>query len=72
MAFQVTIDQNKCKGCELCVAFCKPGTLHMSHGFNAAGLHFADCRAAQPCLGCKQCVIICPEAAIELERNDQE
>lgn len=70
MTFKVTVDKERCKGCELCVNFCKPGTLQMSEGFNTAGLHFADVKATQPCIGCKQCVIICPEAAIELTRND--
>ena len=72
MAFRVTIDTERCKGCELCVAFCKPGALRMSESLNAAGLRFAETAAGRACIGCRQCVIMCPEAAIELERTDGE
>lgn len=70
MAFRVKIDRDRCKGCELCVAFCRAGTLKMSENLNASGLRFADTVASHPCIGCKQCVIICPDAAIELLREE--
>ena len=42
----------------------------MSENLNASGLRFADTVASHPCIGCKQCVIICPDAAIELLREE--
>lgn len=65
---RVVINRELCKGCALCVAFCKPGALRMSAGFNSKGLHFAELAAPEACTGCKNCALICPDAAVEIMR----
>lgn len=68
MSFRLTIDIDRCKGCELCIAVCPRHTLAMSATLNAGGIHYPQITPAHDCLGCRQCAIICPEAAIEIEK----
>ena len=42
MRFEVQIDKERCKGCELCVHFCPRNVLKMAAQFNAKGLRFAE------------------------------
>jgi len=65
--FRITIQEDLCKGCELCVSFCPKNCLAMtSDRINAKGLPFAECIAPPKCVGCRACATVCPEAAIEL------
>ena len=68
----LTIDTERCKGCELCVAACPKRILVMTTRINRRGHHYAQVAAMQDCIGCAQCADICPDAAIEIdEETDQ-
>ncbi|MBI3986461.1 MAG: 4Fe-4S dicluster domain-containing protein [Lentisphaerae bacterium] len=72
MGVHVAIDAERCKGCELCVAFCTHQVLAMVRAMNSKGAHFPEMtRPDSDCTGCRQCAVICPEAAIELERTGE-
>ena len=66
--FEVVIRPEFCKGCGLCVAFCKQGKLFIVKKPNKQGIQQADVNPDVECSGCQQCVIICPDAAIEMYR----
>lgn len=68
MSFRLTIDIDRCKGCELCIGVCPRHILSMSAPLNASGVHFPQTNPESVCLGCCQCAILCPEAAIEIEK----
>ncbi|MBU4198389.1 MAG: 4Fe-4S dicluster domain-containing protein [Verrucomicrobia bacterium] len=68
MSFRLTIDIDRCKGCELCIEVCPRHTLAMSATLNTSGVHFPQINPAHDCLGCRQCAILCPEAALEIEK----
>ncbi len=72
------IDEEKCKGCALCVGACPEKILQMStDAFNRQGLPFAVCTDAEKCTACQFCAIICPDAAVRVlkavaARSDRE
>ncbi len=57
---KVIIDQDKCKGCKLCLKACAAAALEVSD---------KKCNMVDDfpfCMSCGDCVAICPEDAIEL------
>ena len=42
----------------------------MSKRLNSKGYRVPDNHADKRCIGCKQCADMCPEAAIEIDRED--
>jgi 2-oxoglutarate ferredoxin oxidoreductase subunit delta len=63
----VEIDPSKCKGCELCVAYCPEETLAMSEEVSPRGF-LLPYEAKDNCTGCQQCARICPDVAITVYR----
>jgi len=66
----VSIDINKCKGCELCIPACPAGVLRMTPEFNAKGYHYVE--LFDGCTGCEMCYLICPDYVFEVYRRPQE
>jgi 2-oxoglutarate ferredoxin oxidoreductase subunit delta len=64
----VTIDQEECKGCGLCVESCPPECLELAPELNHYGVHAAQ-YSGEDCTGCGACFYCCPEpGAITVER----
>ncbi len=65
----VTVNQERCKGCDLCVAACPTNVLALQpKEVNNRGYHFAYMREAQSCIGCGSCATVCPDGCIEVYR----
>lgn len=62
----VAIDEDRCKGCGLCVEACPFGVLAVSSTFNRYGYNVATMAAPEKCTGCTMCAQMCPDAAIEV------
>jgi len=69
--FKVTIDRNRCKGCELCVHVCPKQVLAMSKEINDKGYFFSHVVNQPACIGCRFCGFICPDVAIEIAQLDE-
>lgn len=69
--FTLSIRDERCKGCELCVSVCPKGVLAINKERpNPAG-YFAACVVApDDCIGCQSCVRMCPDVAIRIEKED--
>jgi 2-oxoglutarate ferredoxin oxidoreductase subunit delta len=72
---KIIINQDKCKGCFLCVSFCPKGLIKKSAKLNQQGLNFAEFSRqdnlskagdSTGCIGCMQCAVICPDCCIEV------
>ena len=65
MAFQVSVEREKCKGCEECVEVCTVRVFEIQEG-KAAPVNVSDC------MGCGSCVEACKEKAITVKELDVE
>ena len=66
---KVTFNEDRCKGCGLCVGVCpkKIVTMATDH-INAKGFHPATVVEMDKCIGCAFCATMCPDVVIEVER----
>jgi len=64
----VEIDDGLCKGCGLCVAFCREHAIELSPTPNSRGAYTARVSEGVVCCACRDCVVMCPEAAVRLYR----
>ncbi len=67
-----TIDNDRCKGCGLCVTVCPKNVLEISETVNAKG-YFPVYRARpDDCIYCTTCCIMCPDVGITIEKTEEE
>lgn len=65
---EIRIDHRRCKGCEICVAFCPRDVLAL-HEQKSVVVNLPAC------IACELCVLRCPDFAVELvyaEPKDEE
>ncbi len=62
MAFNPTVDVEKCEGCEECVDVCPVEVFEMVDGKSSPV-------NAEECLGCESCVEVCEPGAIVVEET---
>ncbi len=67
----ITIDIEKCKGCELCISECPQCSLILSSQINQSGYQFAVL-VEDSCNGCTNCALVCPEAIITVFRENKK
>jgi len=64
----VVMAEERCKGCELCIAACPPNVLVMSHEVNTSGFAFPLLLAG--CTGCRACLNVCPDFVFEVYKYE--
>ncbi len=66
---RITIKEDSCKGCEMCVNACPKQLLRLNRDkINAKGYHPAMMTDQSACIGCKSCAIMCPDVCITVEK----
>jgi len=63
---KIVVDDERCKGCELCIPACPKQIMVMSEKINKKGYHPAKQIKPEECTGCAFCAMICPDIAIEV------
>jgi 2-oxoglutarate ferredoxin oxidoreductase subunit delta len=66
----VHIDEDRCKGCSLCVDACPQHVLALRlDRFNVKGYHPVWLEDPADCTGCAICAIICPDVVFTVYRK---
>lgn len=67
----IVIDQERCKGCELCTLVCSKNLIVIDPtALNTHGYHPASLRdPGSICTGCALCAAICPDISITVYRE---
>lgn len=71
MLATVKIDEEKCKGCQLCVGFCPKHVLEVADYLNGKGYYPARLANEADCSGCAICALMCPDVCIEVFREEK-
>lgn len=65
----IVVDEERCKGCEICTATCPEHVIAIAEHFNSQGYRpalYLD--PEKRCTGCTLCARMCPDVAIEVYR----
>ena len=64
----VSIDEERCKGCAMCVTVCPPQVLQLAvDRYNSRG--YRPIELLPGCTGCEMCYRICPDFVFEVYRG---
>lgn len=67
---RIIINEERCKGCELCITACPPGVIRLAEHLNIRGYRPAALVDNEHrCTGCALCAVVCPDAAITVFRD---
>lgn len=71
MKAYITIDQERCKSCSLCIEFCPKNAIYITEKLNLKGYYVAGFKqdSEAECTGCATCAIMCPDVAIEVYKS---
>ena len=66
---KLTISEDVCKGCGLCVNVCPKGILRLhATKLNVKGYHPVEITDQSQCIGCASCARMCPDVVFTVER----
>jgi len=65
---KIDIEQERCKGCRLCVSVCPKKIIVIGSSFNQKGYSFPVMTDEVQCTGCALCAEMCPDICIRVWR----
>jgi len=68
----IIIDKDLCKGCDICVKVCKPGTLELVDASDKWEGAVVDIKDIELCNYCRLCEVQCPDFAIRVMKKGEE
>ena len=71
MSYKHQIDENRCKGCGLCVTVCPKKVLEISDKVNTKGYFPAYQARPEDCIHCAICCSMCPDVAITINEVEE-
>lgn len=64
----ITINEERCKNCGLCIENCPKKIISFTTYNNKKGYNPAKMKESEECTGCGICYTICPDICIEVYR----
>jgi 2-oxoglutarate ferredoxin oxidoreductase subunit delta len=64
----VVVENELCKGCNLCVVACPQNVLALHKEVNSKGYHYSYMANPEACTGCTNCAVVCPDSCITVYR----
>jgi len=65
----IVVDEERCKGCSLCVSACPLRLVGLSDSVNHKGYNYAEQHDPQlNCNSCAACATVCPDGCITVYR----
>lgn len=69
---KIVVNTEYCKGCELCTSACTFRLIRPGREFNKSGYYFVEfIDPESSCTGCALCAEMCPDAAIEVWKEEK-
>lgn len=69
MKGKVTFEEERCKGCGVCVSVCPRHIIALdTKRTNDKGYHPAGIEEMEKCIACAACAKMCPDSVITVER----
>lgn len=65
---KLTIREERCKACGICVEYCPQHCLALTERFNPQGYHPVGLAKPDDCTGCAICARMCPDVVIEVKK----
>jgi len=73
MKFNVVINREECKGCGICMTWCKKKLIREDRScLNKNVVHSAMIENMEECVGCLNCALMCPDSVISIEKLDNQ
>ncbi len=72
MMQKVEFDEERCKGCELCIDACPRNVLALAEHLNSKGFRPATVVNESQCTSCAFCAWMCPDVAIVVRREEKK
>ncbi len=72
MAYCYSIDEERCKGCGLCVTVCPKDVLEISKNVSVKGYFPVYQARPEKCILCATCCRMCPDVAITITETAED
>lgn len=72
MDHRVVFNEERCKGCSLCISVCPPKVIHLAEHINLKGYRPAEVTDQHKCISCAACARICPDVVITVYRPERK
>ncbi len=69
---KVEFDEDRCKGCELCVEACPKHIISMANRLNTMGFYPAIVINQEECISCGFCARMCPDVVITVRKEENK
>jgi len=68
----ITVNENLCKGCNICTEFCPKKVYEQSKTPNKKGVRLPVPAHGERCTRCGTCTLMCPDQAIRVGEEDED